>query len=103
MADKNDNNKKLQTIAGGTEAWYKDFVDQASDPVPCGDEGVLAIVRDITERKQLEERILHMSLHDPCEKAMAPEAIRAEFERCSGSQFDPRLTEIFLVIVANDG
>ncbi len=32
--------------------------------VPCGDEGALAIVRDITERKQFEERILHMSLHD---------------------------------------
>ncbi len=44
-----------------------------------------------------------MSLHDPYEKAMAPAAIRAEFERCAGSQFDPQLTEILLVIVANDG
>ncbi len=37
-----------------------------------------------------------MSNGRPYKMAMVPEAVRAEIERCAGSQFDPRLTEIFL-------
>jgi diguanylate cyclase (GGDEF)-like protein/PAS domain S-box-containing protein len=44
-----------------------------------------------------------MSHGRPYKKAMSKNEIIAEFRRCSGSQFDPRLTEIFLVIIANDG
>ncbi len=43
-----------------------------------------------------------MSNGRPYKKAMAPEAIMAEFRRCAGTQFDPELVEIFLALMEDE-
>jgi diguanylate cyclase (GGDEF)-like protein len=35
----------------------------------------------------------------PYKQAMTPEAIRAEFKRCTGGQFDPQLVELMLEVI----
>ena len=44
-----------------------------------------------------------MSHGRPYKKAMSNNEIFAEFKRCSGTQFDPELVEIFLLILEADG
>jgi diguanylate cyclase (GGDEF)-like protein/PAS domain S-box-containing protein len=44
-----------------------------------------------------------MTYGRPYKKAMSAEEVNAEFKRCSGSQFDPGLVEIFLTIEDKNG
>lgn len=50
--------------ADGTRIWLETTVRQVLDPVTGAADGVVAISRDVTERKMLETRLRRLAMHD---------------------------------------
>lgn len=55
------------------------------------------VASDITDCKQYEERLKHLSRHDQ----YVDDAV-GELKRCTGSQFDPELVVLFISVLAEN-
>ncbi len=100
MADKN--NKNPEKRAGGTEEWYKDFVDHASDLVQCVDsEGRFIYVNQawLTTLKLNAEEVENITFFDVIHSDSMEHCMAAFKQVLTGKAFG----EVEAVFAAKDG
>ncbi|GEM_PF-1789372 len=102
MADHKDHNKNLEKRTGGTEAWYKDFVEHASDLVQCVDsEGRFIYVNQawLSTLKYTAEEVASITLFDIIHPDSMDHCMAAFKQVLTGKAFG----EVEAVFAAKDG